>query len=219
MGWHTSHQSKKHLWVHLMAFLGSLKYHAKLWAVNLCSTQWSDKSCRSDCYRIINVVGVFIWHLLIQYSGFQNIVSDVALPIECWVKYNPGCFVSAIPFILVRLFYLCTLCHCFYPACHLLSVWQQLSNLSCLAERVSWGVGRWGTYSFLSFPTSPFFLVYGFTPPSLFPLTPSVLFLICRKLQQHPPLHAFSSLIFRHLSSTNTPHWPLILFSLLPSLS
>lgn len=104
-------------------------------------------------------------------------------------------------------------CLCFYPAFHVLSVRQQLLKGSCLAEKATWGVRRRGTYSFLSFHQLPFFFLplTVFTPPSLFPLTPSVFFLICPEIQQRPPpflpSHALSLCSsFPHLSSTITPH-------------
>lgn len=49
--------------VHLMALLASLKSHAKLSAVNFCSTLCSDK------LSIVNVVRIFIWHLIIGCSA------------------------------------------------------------------------------------------------------------------------------------------------------
>lgn len=108
----------------------------------------------------------------------------------------------------------------------------QLLNLSCLAKGAAWGVRRWGPFSGLSSPIPCF---YGFYSPSLFPLTPTMLFLIYYELQQHPlppfpPLSlasrphthhlSFLTLSFSHLncwpcSSSLPPHHPLCLSSIL----
>ncbi len=196
MWWHTSRQSEKHLLVHLMALLGSLKSHAKLRAVKFCSTQWSDKCFTSDYYRTINVVRVFIWHLFIQCGvDFQNQWVMQICPLS-FVKIQPCCICVCLSFALVGLSELCTLCYCFFkPTAPKpeLSGWK--SDLRCRKTRY---------IQLLILPPTPYFSLYGFYSPFSFSIRSLCVFPHLPRTAAAPPplpspalsLPLFSSFVF-----------------------
>lgn len=97
-------------------------------------------------------------------------------------------------------------------SCGMRSPTPQLLKLSCVAERESWSVRWWSAYIL------PF---CGLSSPSLFPLTPSAIFLICPEPQRHPLYHLMHPhpSYTPHLSLISRPHAYLSLFSLLSSFS
>lgn len=136
------------------------------------------------------------WEFSLDTSSSNIVVSQTSEWCCFCVKYIPACYFNSAHTVSLLLSSMpCVICS---PTALKLELSGWMSDLRCKKTRYM---------QLLILPPTPvFFSFMVLTPPSLFPLTPSVFFLICPELQQHPPSPSLSLLLFFLICLQLTPH-------------